>query len=39
MTNIDHIGFDIHKKTISYCAKAQDGQIRDEGTLPRNAAS
>lgn len=33
MTNIDYIGFDLHKKTISYCAKAQDGQILDEGTI------
>ena len=34
MINIDYIGFDIHKKTISYCAKAQDGTIRDEGQVP-----
>ena len=33
MTNIDYIGFDIHKKTISFCAKGQDGAIRDEGTI------
>ena len=24
MNSIDYIGFDIHKKTISFCAKAQD---------------
>jgi len=30
MSSIDYIGFDIHKKTISFCAKAQDGTI-----LPR----
>jgi hypothetical protein len=34
MTSIDYIGFDIHKKTISFCAKAQDGTILDEGTIP-----
>ena len=34
MTTIDYIGFDIHKKTISFCAKAQDGTILDEGTIP-----
>ncbi len=34
MTSIDYIGFDIHKKTVSYCAKAQDGMILDEGTIP-----
>lgn len=34
MSNIDYIGFDIHKKTISYCAKAADGEIRDEGVIP-----
>ena len=28
--SIDYIGFDIHKKT-SFCTKAQDGSIRDEG--------
>jgi len=33
MTNIDYIGLDIHKKSISFCAKAQDGQILDEGTI------
>jgi transposase len=34
MNSIDYIGFDIHKKTISFCAKAQEGQILDEGTIP-----
>lgn len=33
MTSIDYIGFDIHKKNISYCAKAQDGTILDEGKI------
>jgi transposase len=34
MTTIDYIGFDVHKKSISFCAKAQDGRILDEGTIP-----
>ena len=34
MTNIDYIGFDIHKKTISFCAKTPDGTILEEGTIP-----
>ena len=29
--NLDYIGFDVHKKSISFCAKAQDGRILDEG--------
>jgi transposase len=33
MTDIDYIGLDIHKKTISFCAKAQDGTILDQGTI------
>ena len=34
MSTIEYIGFDIHKKTISFCAKAQDGTILEEGTIP-----
>jgi hypothetical protein len=34
MTTIEYIGFDIHKKTISFCAKAQDRTILEEGTIP-----
>jgi transposase len=33
MTTIDYIGFDVHKKTISFCSKAQDGRILNEGTI------
>ena len=33
MTSNDYIGLDIHKKTISFCAKAQDGTILDQGTI------
>ena len=34
MPSIDYIGFDIHKKTISFCVKAPDGAILEEGTIP-----
>ena len=27
------IGFDVHKKSISYCVKAPDGAIVEEGRL------
>ena len=33
MSNLDYIGFDVHKKSISFCAKAQDGRILDEGKI------
>jgi transposase len=33
MTTIDYIGFDVHKKTISFCIKEQDGRILKEGTI------
>jgi hypothetical protein len=33
MTVIHYIGFDVHKKTISYCVKAADGRIVQEGKL------
>jgi hypothetical protein len=28
-----YIGFDVHKKTVSYCVKAADGRIVEEGKL------
>ena len=32
--NVNHyIGFDIHKKTISYCVKENDGKIVEEGVI------
>jgi transposase len=32
--NVTHyIGFDVHKKSISFCAKTVDGQVADEGKL------
>jgi transposase len=33
MYDTHYIGFDVHKKTISYCAKLVDGTIVDEGAL------
>jgi transposase len=33
MNAIHYIGFDVHKKTISYCVKTADGRIVEEGTL------
>ena len=33
MNAIQYIGFDVHKKTISYCVKTADGQIVKEGRL------
>src|SRR6516162_7010324 len=32
--NVNHyIGFDVHKKSISYCVKTADGTIVEEGPL------
>jgi transposase len=37
--NVNHyIGFDVHKKSISYCVKAADGTILEEGKLPATRA-
>src|SRR3984957_17049001 len=33
MNAIQYIGFDVHKKTISFCVKTADGQIVEEGRL------
>jgi transposase len=33
MNVIHYIGFDVHKKSISYCVKTAEGRIADEGTL------
>jgi hypothetical protein len=29
----DYIGFEVHKKTISYCIKGLDGAVREEGVI------
>lgn len=39
MNDTDYIGFDIHKKTISYCIKREDGSIRQEGVIQATRAS
>jgi transposase len=39
MYDIHYIGFDVHKKTVSYCAKTADGIIVDEGTLASERAA
>jgi transposase len=33
MTTSHYIGFDVHKKSISYCVKTADGKIIEEGKL------
>lgn len=38
--NVNHyIGFDVHKKSISYCVKASNGTILEEGKLAAKAAT
>jgi hypothetical protein len=33
--NVPHyIGFDVHKKTISFCVKTAAGEIVEEGSVP-----
>lgn len=37
--NVDHyIGFDVHKKSVSYCVKAADGTVLEEGKLAAKTA-
>lgn len=33
------VGLDVHKRTISYCARAADGTIHSEGSLPASRAA
>jgi len=33
MSVIHYIGFDVHKKSISYCVKTGEGRIAEEGKL------
>jgi transposase len=38
--NVDHyIGFDVHKKTVSYCVKTGDGTILNEGKIAARRAT
>jgi len=39
MNEIDYIGFDIHKKTISYCVKQIDGKVVEEGVVQATRAA
>ncbi len=36
MKSMHYIGFDIHKKVISFCEKQVDGTVVDQGTLRAN---
>jgi transposase len=38
MNELHYIGFDVHKKTISYCIKTAAGEIVDEGTIAAQRA-
>jgi hypothetical protein len=33
MNNIHYIALDVHKKSISFCVKAADGQVLEEGQV------
>jgi transposase len=33
MRTMNYIGLDVHKKTISYCAKDVSGRIQQEGKV------
>lgn len=33
MNALHYIGFDVHKKTISFCVKTAAGEIVEEGSL------
>ena len=37
MNEIQHIGFDVHKKSISFCVKTDGGRILEEGVLKSTA--
>ena len=34
MNSLHYIGFDVHKKTISFCVKTAAGEIVEEGVVP-----
>src|SRR5260370_28345916 len=38
MNNLHYIGFDVHKKTISFCVKTAAGEIVEEGSVPARRA-
>ena len=39
MTSIYYVGLDVHKKSISYCAKTEDGRIVQEGEVAATRAA
>ena len=39
MNSMHYIGFDIHKKVISFCEKKLDGTVVDQGTISATRAS
>ncbi|MBZ5705980.1 MAG: IS110 family transposase, partial [Acidobacteriia bacterium] len=38
MNALHYIGFDVHKKTISFCVKTAAGEIVEEGSVPAQRA-
>ncbi len=38
MKGLYYIGFDVHKKTIAYCAKDETGRVVERGTIAANRA-
>ena len=38
MNALHYIGFDVHKKTISFCVKTAAGEIVEEGSMPARRA-
>ena len=34
MNTVHYVGFDVHKKTVSFCVKAADGTVVNQGVLP-----
>jgi transposase len=38
MNALHYIGFDVHKKTISFCVKTAAGEIVEEGTVAAERA-
>lgn len=39
MNELHYIGFDVHKKTVSYCSKTASGEIVEEGTIAARRAA
>lgn len=39
MQQVHYIGLDVHKKTIAFCEKTQDGKVIAEGTIDANRSA